>query len=264
MHPHLLTTPYFVLPTFGLFLASAYLAALWWLMRGAKREGVSADKIAGLGLWIIVGAILGAKAMMVIRFFPDYLANPSDFLSLATLQSAGDFYGGFIAAIIAALIYFRRHRELVGWQIADLSAPAIALGQGIGRIGCFMAGDDYGRPTGLPWGISFRDPAAAEIGGAPLGIPLHPVQLYESVTCLLLFFFLVWLARRKRFDGEIIFAYASIYAVARFLIEYLRGDADRGFVLGGLFSTSQFVAIVILLICVPLFFKRKNSKLRSA
>jgi phosphatidylglycerol---prolipoprotein diacylglyceryl transferase len=263
MHPHLITTPHFVLPTFGLFLASAYLAALWWLMRGAKHEGVNADKAAGLGLWIIVGAILGAKAMMVVRFFPDYFANPSDLLSLATLQSAGDFYGGFIAAIIAAVIYFKRHRELRGWQIADLSAPAIALGQGIGRIGCFMAGDDYGKPTDLPWAVVFRHPAAAEIGGAPLGIPLHPVQIYESITCLIFFGFLVWLARRKRFDGEIILVYAMLYAVARFFLEYLRGDVDRGFVLGGSLSTSQFIAIVILLICVPIFFKHKGSKLRG-
>ena len=263
MHPHLITTPFFVLPTFGLFLASAYLAALWWLMRGAKREGLIADKVAGLALWIIVGAILGAKAMMVIRFFPEYLANPSDLWSLATLQSAGDFYGGFIAALIAALIYFKRHRELKGWQIADLSAPAIALGQGIGRIGCFMAGDDYGKPTDLPWAVTFRHPAAAEIGGAPLGIPLHPVQLYESIACLIFFCFLVWLTRRKRFEGEIILVYAMLYAVARFLLEFLRGDMDRGFVLGGLLSTSQFIALIIILISVPLFFKRRTSKLQS-
>jgi phosphatidylglycerol---prolipoprotein diacylglyceryl transferase len=263
MHPHLIKTPFFVLPTFGLFLAFAYLAALWWLMRSAKREGLHPDRVAGLGLWIIVGAILGAKAMMVVRFFPEYMANPSDFLSLATLQSAGDFYGGFIGAIIAALIYFRRHRELKGWQIADFSAPAIALGQGIGRIGCFMAGDDYGKPTDLPWAVVFRHPAAAEIGGAPLGIPLHPVQLYESIACLAFFCFLVWLARRKRFDGEIILAYAMLYAAARFFLEYFRGDADRGFVLGGLLSTSQFIAIIVLLVCVPLLFKRKGVKLQE-
>jgi phosphatidylglycerol:prolipoprotein diacylglycerol transferase len=260
MHPRLLTTPYFVLHTFGLFLAGAYLAALWWLLRGVKREGLNRESAAGLGLWIIIGAILGAKALMVIRFFPDYLAHPSDFLSLATLQAAGDFYGGFIGAIIAALIYMKRHPELPGWQIADLSAPAIALGQAIGRIGCFMAGDDYGRPTHVPWAVTFHHPDAAAIGGAPLGVPLHPVQLYESFTCLILFLFLVWLARRKRFHGEIILAYSILYAIARFFLEYFRGDSDRGFVFGGLLSTSQFIAVVVLLICVPLFFKLKGSK----
>jgi phosphatidylglycerol:prolipoprotein diacylglycerol transferase len=260
MFPRLLTTPYFVLHTFGLFLAAAYLAALWWMLRGVKREGLNRESASGLGLWIIIGAILGAKAMMVIRFFPDYLANPSDLLSLATLQAAGDFYGGFVGAVLAALIYFNSHPELPAWRIADLSAPAIALGQGIGRIGCFMAGDDYGRATDLPWAVIFTHPDAADIGGAPLGIPLHPVQLYESLICLILFFFLVWRTRYKRFQGQIILAYSILYAIARFLLEYFRGDADRGFILGGLLSTSQFIAIVVVLVSVPLMFKLKGSK----
>ena len=258
MHPRLFSADFFVLYTFGVFLASAYLAALWWLMRGAKRANLRAESIAGLALWVIIGAILGAKLLMVLRFYRSYVANPSDLWSLATLQSAGDFYGGFIGAVIAALIYFKRHPELPAWQTADLSAPALALGQAIGRIGCFMAGDDYGRPTDLPWGVAFTHPDAADIGGAPLGIPLHPVQLYESVTCLVLFFVLVRMGRNKKFDGEIILAYSSLYALARYLLEFLRGDVDRGFVLGGLMSTSQGIAVVTLVICVGLFFKRKS------
>jgi phosphatidylglycerol---prolipoprotein diacylglyceryl transferase len=263
MFPRLISTPGFVLHTFGLFLAAAYLAALWWLTRVSKREQLNRESIAGLGLWIIIGAILGAKVMMVIRFFPEYLANPSDLLSLATLQAAGDFYGGFIGALAAAVTFFKRHPELPAWQVADISAPAIALGQGIGRIGCFMAGDDYGRPTDIPWAIVFHHPDAADIGGAPLGVPLHPVQLYESFACFALFFFLVWLTRRRKFQGEIILAYSILYAVARFLIEYFRGDADRGFILGGLLSTSQFVSVVILMISVPLLFKLKGTKALS-
>ena len=258
MHPRLFTTDFFVLHTFGVFLAAAYLAALWWVLRGAKPAGLKGDSIAGLSLWIIIGAIVGAKALMVVRFYGDYLANPADLWSLATLQSAGDFYGGFIGAILTALIYFKRHPELPAWKTADLCAPAIALGQAIGRIGCFMAGDDYGRPTDLQWAVTFHHPDAADIGGAPLGIPLHPVQLYESLTCLLLFFFLVRLARHKKFDGEIILAYSSLYALARYFLEFLRGDADRGFVLGGLLSTSQVIAVVALIICIPLFIKRRR------
>jgi phosphatidylglycerol:prolipoprotein diacylglycerol transferase len=260
MFPRIFSAPYFVLHTFGLFLAAAYLAALWWLMRGARREGLNTDRVAGLTLWIIIGAILGAKALMVFRALPQYLENPSDFLSLATLQSAGDFYGGFIVALAAAVVYFARHPDLPRWQLADLCGPAIALGQAIGRVGCFMAGDDYGSPTNLPWAVTFHDRDAAEIGGAPLGVPLHPVQLYESLMCLGLFFFLVWLARRKRFDGEIILAYSILYAIGRFLLEFVRGDADRGFVFGNMLSTSQFIAVIVLAICIPLLLiKRKNA-----
>ncbi len=260
MYPRLFTTPYFTLHTFGVFLAVAYFAALWWLLRGARRQGMNDERAAGFGLWLIIGAILGAKALMVIRLLSDYLAYPADFWSLATLQSAGDFYGGFLGALIAALTYFARHPDVLRWPMADLCGPAIALGQAIGRIGCFMAGDDFGRPTSLPWAVVFRDPEVREIGGAPLGIPLHPVQIYESLACLGLFFLLVWLARRKRFDGEIILAYSIIYAVIRFLLEYLRGDADRGFVLGGWLSISQFIAGVVFVFCLPLFLMKLKRK----
>jgi phosphatidylglycerol---prolipoprotein diacylglyceryl transferase len=259
MHPRLFTTSYFTLYTFGPFLAAAYGAALWWFMRSVRREGLNAERATALGLWIIIGAVLGAKALMVLRSLPEYIANPADLWSLTTIQSAGDFYGGYIGALIAALLFLRRHADVPRWRMADICGPSIALGQAIGRIGCFMAGDDYGKPTHLPWAVTFRDPNAAEVGGAPLGVPLHPVQIYESLISFALFFFLIRLIRRKRFDGEVILAYSVLYAIARFMLEYVRGDADRGFVMGGLFSTSQLIAMVVVLVCIPLFFIRRRA-----
>jgi phosphatidylglycerol:prolipoprotein diacylglycerol transferase len=258
MHPRLLTTPVFTLHTFGLLLASAYMAAFWWLTREGRREGQDVDALASLGLWAIGGAIIGAKALMVVRSWPEYAAAPSEMFSLSVLASAGDFYGGFIGALIASAIFFRRNPQLPFWPAADLCAPAIALGQAIGRIGCFMAGDDYGRPAHLPWAIAFTDPDAGRIGGAPLGIPLHPVQLYESLVCLVLFGVLVQLGRRKRFDGEVILAYTLLYAVARFVLELFRGDADRGFVFGGLLSTSQFIAAILGPAAIALWLVRRR------
>jgi phosphatidylglycerol:prolipoprotein diacylglycerol transferase len=245
MHPRLLTTPLFTVHTFGLLLASAYLAAFWWLIREGRREGLDVDALSSHGFWAIGGAIIGAKALMIVRDLPEYAAAPTEMFSRAVLMSAGDFYGGFIGALIASAIFFRRHPELPFWRAADLCGPAIALGQAIGRIGCFMAGDDYGRPTHVPWAIAFTDPDAARFGGAPLGVPLHPVQLYESLVCLVLFAVLVRLSRHKRFDGEVILAYTLLYAIARFVLEFFRGDADRGFIFGGLLSTSQFIALIV-------------------
>jgi phosphatidylglycerol:prolipoprotein diacylglycerol transferase len=258
MYPRLLTTPFLTLHTFGLLLASAYMAAYWWLLREGRRERLDADALGSLGLWVIVGAIVGAKVLMIVRAFPEYAAAPSEIFSLSVLTSAGDFYGGFIGALVTSAIFFRRHPQLPFWRTADLCGPAIALGQAIGRIGCLMAGDDYGRPTSLPWAVTFTDPDAAHIGGAPLGIPLHPVQLYESVVCLVLFAVLVRLRRHKRFDGEIILAYTLLYAVARFVLEFFRGDADRGFVFGGLLSTSQFIAAILAPAAVALWFVRRR------
>ena len=260
MYPRLLTTPFFTVHTFGALLALAYLAALWWLRRGASRAHVDVEAASSLGFWAIGGAIVGAKALMIARDFGQYAAAPSEIVSRSTLSAAGDFYGGFIGALVASAIFFRRHPELPAWRVADLCGPAIALGQTIGRIGCFMAGDDYGRPTDLPWAVAFTDVDAGRIGGAPLGVPLHPVQLYESFVCLLIFVALVRLRRRKRFDGEVILTYTALYAVARFGLEFFRGDADRGFVFGGLLSTSQAIAAIAAPAAMTLWILRRRHR----
>jgi phosphatidylglycerol:prolipoprotein diacylglycerol transferase len=257
MHPRLLVTPFFTLHTFGALLASAYMAAFWWLTREGRREGLDVDALASVGIWAIVGAVVGAKALMIVRAFPEYAAAPSELFS-SLLTSAGDFYGGFIGALITCAIFFHRHPGLAFWPTADLCGPAIALGQAIGRIGCLMAGDDYGRPTHLLWAVTFTDPDAARVGGAPLGVPLHPVQLYESIVCFVLFAVLVRLSRHKRFEGEVILAYTLLYAMARFVLEFFRGDADRGFVFGGLLSTSQFIAMILGPAAIALWLVRRR------
>jgi phosphatidylglycerol:prolipoprotein diacylglycerol transferase len=195
---------------------------------------------------------------MIVRALPEYVATPSELFSPSVLTSAGDFYGGFIGALLASAIFFRRHPRLPFWRAADVCGPAIALGQAVGRVGCFMAGDDYGRPTLVRWAVTFTDPDAGRIGGAPLGVPLHPVQLYEAIACLVLFLVLVRLARRKRFDGEVILAYTLAYAIVRFLLEFFRGDADRGFVFGGLLSTSQFIAVILGAVAMALWPVRRR------
>jgi phosphatidylglycerol:prolipoprotein diacylglycerol transferase len=259
LYPRLLTTPLFTLHTFGVLLAAAYLSSLWWLTRGARREGLDHDAFMSIGMWAIGGAIIGAKLLMVVRSLPEYIANPSLFWSISLLTSAGDFYGGFIGGVLGFVLYFWFHSGFSFWRAADLCGPAIALGQAIGRIGCLMAGDDYGRPTSVPWAVVFTDPEAGRIGGAPLGVPLHPVQLYESLVCLALFLFLVWLGKRKRWDGQIFLAYTLLYAVNRFWLEYFRGDADRGFVFGGALSTSQFIGIVAFAVSSILWLARRRS-----
>lgn len=259
MHPKLLTTPYFTVYTYGFMLAVAFLSALWWLFHGARREKLDREQISRLGLWIIVGAIVGAKLLMILRSLPYYVGHPSEFFSLATLQSGGDFYGGFIGALAAAAIFFAKHKDVPRWRVADICGPSIALGQAIGRIGCFMAGCCYGCPTSLAWGVTYTSPAARDIVGTPLGVSVHPVQIYESLSCLALFAFLVRLSRHKRFDGQIILAYSIGYAAIRFILEYFRGDADRGSVFGGLLSTSQFVALIVIAAALPLYLYRKKS-----
>jgi len=264
MYPRLLVTNFLTIHTFGVLLAASYGAALWWLVRGARRTGIDPEEMMSVGFWAIGGAIVGAKLLMIVRMMADGSA-PSELFSPSMLTAAGDFYGGFIGGVAGAAIAFKLHPTIGVWQAADLCAPSIALGQAIGRVGCFMAGDDYGSPASVPWAVVFTDPYAYRIGGVPLNVPLHPVQLYESVVCLLIFFALVWLAGRKRFDGEVILTYVTLYAVARFIIEYFRGDDDRGFIFGHLFSTSQFIAVVLFilaLVLLPFRMKRQDQTAR--
>ena len=259
MFPRLLTTPFFTIHTFGVLLAAAYLAAFWWLMREGRREGLDVDALASFGFWAIGGAFIGAKTLMILRDLPEYVVAPSNLFSLSVLSSAGDFYGGFVGALIASALFFWRHPRMPFWQTADLCGPAVALGQSIGRIGCLMAGDDFGRPTRMPWAVTFTDPDAASIGGAPLGVPLHPVQLYESIVCGALFVILIRVLRRKRFDGQVILVYTALYAISRFVLEFFRGDADRGFVIGWL-STSQFIAAILGPVAIALLAARSRSR----
>jgi phosphatidylglycerol:prolipoprotein diacylglycerol transferase len=146
-----------------------------------------------------------------------------------------------------------RWRRLPVWKLADLISPLIALGLSFGRIGCFFAGCCYGKETSLPWAVVFKNPDSL----ARLNVPLHPTQLYDAVNGLAIFFFLSWLEKKKSFDGQIFWLFLFLYSITRFFIEIFRGD-PRGFLFGGLLSTSQGIG-VLLAICslFMLFFMEK-------
>jgi phosphatidylglycerol:prolipoprotein diacylglycerol transferase len=177
---------------------------------------------------------------------PEYRQNPRLLFSLDFLRSGGVFYGGLIGAVLAGFFLMRRWK-LPWWKTADACAPGIALGNFFGRQGCFSAGCCWGKPTRLPWGVQFTE-AGHEITGVPTGVHLHPTQLYESFVMLAVFFFLLWLHKKKKFNGQVILAYVVLYATVRFLIEFVRDD-PRGDIWGlttitGL-STSQLIGLVV-------------------
>jgi len=254
VHPRLFTIPAFslfgqvlgpiTLHTYGFLLALAFVVGLWIANRQARRAGLDPARVTDMAVYVLIGGLLGAKIMLVVVEWPFYVRNPRELLSI--LQSGGVFYGGLLGALPVAWWYSRRH-ALDGWRTADVMAPGVAIGQVIGRLGCFSAGCCYGRPTSVPWAVTFRDAYATRQVGTPLDIPLHPTQLYESLSVTLLFVFLLWLSRRRRFRGQVMLAYLFGYAVIRFVIEFYRGDASRGTVLGGWVSTSQFIAILVVL-----------------
>ncbi len=258
MKPVLFDLPFlgFSLHTYGVLLAAAFLVALWVALRGARREGIPRDPLLDLWIASLISGIVGAKLLLYLLDLDFYLGNPKAILW--GLRSAGVFYGGLAAAILTSLWLVRR-RGLPGWRIADIAAPAIALGQAVGRVGCFAAGCCYGKVTSLPWAVTFTDPEANRITGVPLGIPLHPSQLYLSIADLALFVVLVIRSRRKAYDGQVFLWYLVLCGAMRGLLEITRGD-PRGEIAG--LSTSQVIAIAAILAGSILMLRRR--RLRTA
>ncbi len=192
-------------------------------------------------MYILASAILGAKLLLILVEWRRYLARPADLVEV--LRSGGVFYGGLIAATAVAIWYMRKH-DLPAWRIADMGAPSIALGEAIGRWGCFAAGCCYGKEGHGPLAVTFTDPFANEAVGTPLNVPLHPTQIYLSASAFLIFLVLQWAYRRKTFDGEVFWLYVLLYAITRGVLETWRGDLVRGFVIPGILSTSQFIGLL--------------------
>ena len=240
MYPRLLELGPITVYTYGVLLAAAYLFGLQLARVRAKQRGLDANRVLDLGIYIIISALVGAKLLLLITDFKSFTADPRELLTLA--RSGGVFYGGLIVAVSVALWYIRRV-GLPLWTTCDVFAPGIALGHVIGRFGCLFAGCCYGKPTTRPWGITFTDPFAAANVGTPLGVALHPTQLYEAGAELLILIVLLVTERKGRpFPGRTFWLYMLLYAISRFIIEFYRGD-DRGTV--GMFSTSQFISIVL-------------------
>ena len=250
MHPVLFDFGGLTIYSYGVLLAAAYLLGLQFALIRARKRGLDGQRVMDLGIWIIVSALLGAKLLLLVVDFKQFTGNPRDLFGLA--RSGGVFYGGLIAAVIVALVYLRRHKMPL-WTTTDVFAPGIALGHVVGRLGCLMAGCCFGRPTSLPWGITFTNPAAAANVGTPLGIALHPTQLYEAgAELLILLFLLVWERRGRPFPGRTFWSYLLLYGISRFIIEFYRGDS-RGMVFDTL-STSQFVSVVLVPLSIVMLF----------
>ncbi|MGH9445202.1 MAG: prolipoprotein diacylglyceryl transferase, partial [Terriglobia bacterium] len=244
----------FQLPTYGLILACALLAGLYVAIRLGRRERLDSAGLLDFSVWLIISGLIGAKIYMVLTGWGFYSSHPGQIFSLDTLEAGGGFYGGLIGGALFALWYVKRRRMPLA-KVFDVFAPAIALGQCIGRWGCFSAGDDYGKAAYHSfWGVVFTNPSAHAMTGVPLGIPLYPVQLFESGLTFIIFLVLLWLYPYKSRDGQIFVAYIMMYAVARFVLEYYRGDPDRGFFFHGLLSTAQVIGIVAFVLGLILLF----------
>ena len=218
-------------------MALAFLAGLWTATRRAQRVNIAGETISDITLWIMLGGIFGARIFYVTTYWKQEFADQS-FTEVFMVQHGGlVYYGGLIGATLAAMVYIR-WKKLPLWPLTDVLAPSIALGSFFGRIGCLLNGCCYGRACDLPWAIHF--PADHETHGAGV----HPTEIYDALLNLILYVFLAWLFRRKKFDGQIFATYLIIYAVFRSIAEYFRGDYPADHVHAGL-TSAQLVSVPI-------------------
>jgi phosphatidylglycerol:prolipoprotein diacylglycerol transferase len=231
MFPILVKIGPLTIHTYGFMMAVGVAFGLWFIYAQAKKAGLDANRIMDAAFYTIIVSLIGAKLMLFVSNISYYVSYPRELFALA--RSGGVFQGGLTFGVIYALWYFRR-KKIPTWQTADLIAPALALGHGFGRIGCFSAGCCYGSECALPWATVFNNEYASELTGVHLHTPLHPVQLYEAVLNFLNFGVLFFILKKKKFDGQVFAFYIVNYSVIRFITEYFRGDhSDKIFFIRG-------------------------------
>ena len=254
MYPDLFSIGPFTLHTYGLLVATGFFVGLMVTIKLGKSEGIKPQQTMDMGFLIILAAIIGSRVLYVFINISYYIEQPLDIFKI--WEGGLVFSGGIICVVLTVIWYTRKH-HLSFWKIADLWAPAMVVGQGIGRIGCFMAGCCYGKPTGSKWGVVFTDPHAL----APLNIPLHPTQLYSAAYAFIIFIVLLLPYSRKKFEGQVFLWLLVLHSTARLFVERFRGD-DRGILLGSDMSITQLVTLLILIgsIVTLFIFKRRQAR----
>lgn len=238
---------------YGLMLAIGVLAGYFCTVYRGQKQGLSVEQCFSFVFWCVIPGFIGAKLLFWITEWQDFIRYPGTYLK--SFSDGFVIYGGILGGILGAYIFCRLNR-LSFLAMADLGLPSAALGQGFGRIGCLLAGCCYGKPASFPPSITFHDSDFA-----PSGIPLIPTQIYSSLLDFLHFFILLYIARHKRADGEVAAWYLILYSSGRFILEFFRGDIERGSV--GPLSTSQFIALFTLAAGIGLFVWLHSRRPRS-
>lgn len=253
--------------SWGLMVMLGFIAAFFFVSRRVPRVGIDPDRMVGLYLWAVVGGLLGSRLLHFVMAEPTtFFANPLVFFDLD--EGGFAFYGGVIGGTAAGVGYAWRH-GLPRWKIADIAAPSIMIGLGIGRIGCFLAGCCHGSACPVPVKdtlLSLPGGNVVTTQGAPylalvfhkgvgvgdiFEVPLYPTQVWESLGGFTLFLLLSWMWHKaRRFDGQVLATMLVLYAGLRSTIEEFRGDTIRGTDYFGLFSTSQVVSIGMVALAV--------------
>jgi phosphatidylglycerol:prolipoprotein diacylglycerol transferase len=260
VHPIALHVGAFTITWYGVMVATGFLAGFWAAARRAPRAGLTGETVLDFAPWLIVGGIVGGRALYVVSYWREQFAGEPWWEIFMVHHGGLVFYGGLIGASLACILRVRL-RKLMLWRVADVFAPSIALGYVFGRIGCLLNGCCFGRACELPWAVTY--PAGHpthSVGEA--GPALHPVQVYDSLMNLALFLALEWLFRRRKFDGQVFATYLLGFALTRSVAELFRGDYTPAHLYGGL-TPGHLVSIAIFAVGLVFFSLLRRTAKRS-
>ncbi|MEQ9466778.1 MAG: prolipoprotein diacylglyceryl transferase [Ekhidna sp.] len=259
MHPELFSIGDFTIHTYGFMIMIGATLGFFYLTYSAKKDlNIEREKIQTLAILIIIAAFVGGKL-----FF--YFEDPSYYLSSwasmkKNFRTGFVFYGSLLFAVPLTIWYFRKEKWPL-WPMMDRLAITICIIHGIGRLGCFFAGCCYGVPTDMPWGVTFTNPISQ---AEPLNTALHPTQLYSAGMILSILIILMMLKRHHRFEGQLFFVYIILYAFGRGIIEFFRGDEERGYIIDGVLSHSQFISLIVIAVTVWMYLRfKKKAEFKS-
>lgn len=253
MHPILFEIAGLTVYTYGFMIAVGVVAAVAYMaIQGKKDVGLTFDQANSLFLIIFISAFVGGKVFLVFENPSYYSGNLSRLLT----GSGFVFYGSFLFAVPSMLWYFR-NQKLHIYKMLDVMAVVTCLVHMFGRVGCFMAGCCYGKPTTSSMGVTFTDTVCQ---AEPLNTPLYPTQLWEAGYILVVMIVLLVIKKYyQKFYGQLFLLYLVLYAIGRSVLELFRGDVTRGFIIDGILSNSQCVALLIL-ISVGVIYSRWSKK----
>lgn len=239
MYPVLLKIGPLTLHTYGLLVATGLLLGISLALREGKKVGYDPQVIMDMVFYIVLAGIIGSRVLYLIQNFSDYRDHPVDMLKI--WQGGLSFHGALLFALPVGWSLMKK-AGYPFWGFFDVLAPSIAIGQAMGRVGCFFAGCCHGAPTTLPWAVTFHNPQSL----APTGIPLHPAQLYTAGALVIIFFILIRFRHHARFTGQVACLYLMLHSAFRFGIEFVRAD-ERLFLWNHAISVTQLISVLLFL-----------------
>jgi phosphatidylglycerol:prolipoprotein diacylglycerol transferase len=244
---------------YGVMLGTAFISGWYLAFYFSNREGISYKSAATAFGLAIVFALIGARVAHLISNPHTWRMQGFINALLASKCEGLVAYGGYIGGVLAVYFY-TRYKKIDFWSFVDCATPSMIMGLGLTRIGCFLAGCCHGQPTDVPWAMIFPPGSQASSvfpGEAGHSLAVHPTQIYESLVGWALLPLALYVVKRRKFTGQAFLTLMICYAVARFMLEIIRGDTDRGYVIGPI-STSQFIGIVLIVFAIIVFIYRKK------